>query len=144
MATGKYYLYTPSKIGAAIFVILFLLTALFHIFQLIRKRTWYFIALIIGALMECLGYLARFQSARQAPNYTLGTFIAQSLLILVAPSLIAATVYMILGRIIVATDGERYSFIKKKWLTKIFVISDVLSFFILTIGEFDTPRTGGI
>jgi hypothetical protein len=43
---------------------------------------------------------------------------------------------MILGRIILATDGERYSFIKKKWLTKIFVVSDVISFLILATGAF--------
>lgn len=136
MAGAKYYLYNPSTAAAAIFTILFLLESLFHIFQIIRKRTWYFVALIIGALMECIGYAARFQNAKQNPDYTLGTFIAQSLLILVAPSLIAATVYMILGRIILATDGERYSFIKKRWLTKIFVVSDVISFLILATGTF--------
>lgn len=140
-ASHKYYYpYDPSKVAAVIFVVLFLLASLFHIFQVIRKRTWYFVALIIGALMECIGYLARFQNARQNPDYTLGPFIVQTLLILVAPSLVAATVYMILGRIILTTDGERYSFIKKRWLTKIFVVSDVVSFFILAIGRFDAIR----
>jgi hypothetical protein len=135
-ASHKYYLYDPSQAAAAIFTILFLLDSLFHIFQLIRTRTWYFVALIIGALLECIGYAARFQNARQNPDYTLGPFIVQTILILVAPSLIAATIYMILGRIILATDGERYSFIKKKWLTKIFVVSDVISFLILATGAF--------
>lgn len=136
-AGHKYYPYDPSTVAAAVFTILFLLDALIHIFQLIRTRTWYFVALIVGVLMECVGYATRFQNARQNPDYTLGPFIAQTLLILVAPSLIAATVYMILGRIILATDGERYSFIKKKWLTKIFVASDIVSFFILAVGKFD-------
>lgn len=52
----------------------------------------------------------------------------QSLLILLAPALFAASIYIILGRIILMTDGERYSLVRQKWLTKIFVAGDVLSF----------------
>jgi hypothetical protein len=36
---------------------------------------------------------------------------------------------MILGRIIRLTDGEEHSLIRAKWLTKVFVAGDVLSFF---------------
>ena len=54
----------------------------------------------------------------------------QSLLILVAPALFAATVYMILGRIIRAVQGEKHSILPLKWLTKTFVIVDILSFFV--------------
>jgi hypothetical protein len=43
---------------------------------------------------------------------------------------------MILGRIILATDGETFSLVRKKWLTKIFVCGDVLSFFVLAGGVF--------
>ena len=35
---------------------------------------------------------------------------------------------MILGRIILVTDGEYRSMIRRQWLTKIFVVGDVLSF----------------
>lgn len=52
----------------------------------------------------------------------------QSLLILVAPALFAATIYMTLGRIIHATHAETYSPIRVNWLTKLFVFGDVLSF----------------
>ena len=54
----------------------------------------------------------------------------QSLLILVAPALFAASIYIILGRIILLVDGERYSLVRLKWLTKIFVAGDVLSFLL--------------
>jgi hypothetical protein len=47
----------------------------------------------------------------------------------VAPALFAASIYMELSRIIIAVDGESHALIKKKWLTKIFVIGDVISFF---------------
>jgi len=52
----------------------------------------------------------------------------QSLLILLAPALFAASVYIILGRIILLVDGEQYSLIPQRHLTKIFVTGDVISF----------------
>jgi hypothetical protein len=54
----------------------------------------------------------------------------QSLLLLVAPALFAASIYIILGRIILLTDGEKHSLIPLKWLTKIFVLGDVFSFLL--------------
>lgn len=42
---------------------------------------------------------------------------------------------MILGRIILLTDGEAYSPIRRTWLTKIFVIGDVLSFMMQGAGK---------
>ena len=130
----KYYRYDPSLAAAIIFMVLFSLTSLFHLYQLIRARTWYFLALVIGAIFEMIGYIGRILSSQQSPNWTLGPFIIQSILLLVAPALFAASIYMILGRIIVAIDGEKYSLIKKRWLTKIFVASDVLSFLVLSSG----------
>jgi hypothetical protein len=46
---------------------------------------------------------------------------------------------MMLGRIILATDGEAHSLIRKKWLTKIFVAGDVLSFFMQGGGKKTLP-----
>jgi hypothetical protein len=58
----------------------------------------------------------------------------QSLLILVAPALFAASIYIILGRIILLVDGERYSLVRLKWLTKMFVTGDVFSFMLQGAG----------
>ena len=88
--------------------------------------------------MECLGYIGRIWCSRQSPNWTLGAYIFQSLFLLVAPALFAASIYMILRRIIVAVDGEKHSLIKEKWLTKIFVASDIASFLILSSGMCDS------
>ncbi|KAH8587910.1 putative RTA1 domain protein [Bisporella sp. PMI_857] len=131
----KYYHYNPSKAAAVIFTVLFLLTSLFHLVQTIRQRTWYFLAIVVGGFMEAVGYAARIKSSLETPNWKLGPYIMQALLILVAPALVAATIYMILGRIILVSGGEQYSLIKKKWLTKIFVAGDVLSFLVLAGGS---------
>lgn len=59
----------------------------------------------------------------------------QTLLLLLAPALFAASIYMELARIIELVDGESRSMIKRKWLTKIFVCGDILSFTLQMAGK---------
>ena len=56
---------------------------------------------------------------------------------------------MILGYVILAVDGEHHSMIRKRLLTKVFVLGDVCSFMIQSTGaglltkkEKDAPVTG--
>jgi hypothetical protein len=75
-------------------------------------------------------------SASQNPGpYTLGPYIIQSILLLVAPALFAASIYMELGRIVLMVDGQRSLFVRRTWLTKIFVTGDVFSFLLQSSGE---------
>lgn len=82
----------------------------------------------IRQLVEVLGFVGRILSTNDL--WALGPFIMQSLLLLVAPALFAASIYIILGRIILLTDGEKHAIIRHKWLTKLFVTGDVLSFLV--------------
>lgn len=143
----KLYHYDPTIAGSVIFVILFLGTTLFHFWQLFRGRCWFLIPLAIGGTcklkyitrtiitglttlmtVEIIGYAGRAKSGHESPNWTLGPYIIQSILLLVAPALFAATIYMELARIVVMVDGEGHVLIPKKWLTKIFVFGDLFSF----------------
>lgn len=45
-----FYHYNPSMAAAVIFIIIFGFSAIFHTYQLIRNRTWYFIPFVIGCL----------------------------------------------------------------------------------------------
>ncbi|KAJ5691084.1 RTA1-domain-containing protein [Penicillium malachiteum] len=142
------YYYTPSAAAAAIFIVLFGLSTLLHFYQLVRTRTWFMIPFVIGGVLETIGYVGRILSSFQAPNFTTGPYIIQSALILIAPAFLAASIYMTLGRIIEMLDGERCSMIKLKWLTKIFVFGDVLSFLMqasgagLMVSNSNSPSTG--
>lgn len=82
-------------------------------------------------------------------QWALGPYMLQSMLLLISPALFAASVYMILGRIILVTDGEKHSVISKKWLTKIFVIGDVISLLtqssgggVMAMGSLDSMELG--
>jgi hypothetical protein len=44
------YRYTPSLPAAIVFIVLFALTTFYHIFQIGKKRTWYFIPLVVGGI----------------------------------------------------------------------------------------------
>lgn len=61
-------------------------------------------------------------------------FILQSVLILVAPALFAASIYMVMGRLVRSIHGERASLISPRWLTALFVVGDIFSFFVQVVG----------
>ncbi|KAF3051393.1 hypothetical protein E8E11_002385 [Didymella keratinophila] len=90
---------------------------------------------IIGGLFEFIGYIGCIMSSND--RYVLSPYIMQTLLLLLllGPALYATSIYMILGRLILLTDSERYSFVRRTWLTKIFVGSDVISFMMQGAGS---------
>ncbi|XXH01007.1 hypothetical protein Hte_007358 [Hypoxylon texense] len=127
--TFVFYRYQPSEAAAIIFVVVFAISTLIHIKVLIQKRTWYFIPFVVGCIFEAVGYVGRALSSPEYPNFTKNPYIIQSILLLLGPTLFAASIYMVLGRLVVLLEAESYSMIRPRWLTKFFVLGDVLSFF---------------
>lgn len=72
----------------------------------------------------------------------MGPEIVQYMFILVAPALLAASIYMEFGRLMIMADGEQYSIIRRTWLTKIFVCGDIISFFAQFLGKRLAYSTG--
>ena len=91
-------------------------------------KTWFVVPLLIGIVFECVGYIFRIVSHDRTG--VLIPFILQGVLLLVAPALYAASIYMVLGRLVRRIRGDRYSFIRPAWTTRIFVSGDVLSFLV--------------
>ncbi|KAH9906901.1 RTA1-domain-containing protein [Xylariomycetidae sp. FL2044] len=126
------YRYLPSLEAAAISVACFALVTAGHVFRMFRARTFYFTPFVIGGAFETVGYIGRIWSHYDLAS--LGGFIMQSLLILLAPALYAASIYMILGRMIRALEAEHHSLIPVRFLTKVFVVGDVISFLLQSLG----------
>jgi hypothetical protein len=82
--------------------------------------------------VETIGYAARAAASKNLDLIT--PYVIQSLLILLAPILFAASIYMILGRLIRLTNGAAYSLIRLSWITKIFVAGDVFCFLMQSTG----------
>ncbi|KAI0100978.1 putative RTA1 domain protein [Nemania sp. FL0031] len=118
-----FYEYRPSQSAGFAFVALFALATLGHIIYLFPLRAWSFIPLILGGIAELFGYYGRAMS-HDAPD-KVGPWILQNLLILAAPPLISATLYMTLGRITSALGAGRYMPIGPGWLTALYVLIDI-------------------
>ncbi|KAF7587790.1 hypothetical protein BBP40_006700 [Aspergillus hancockii] len=128
----KLYRYTPSTAAAATFVVLFVLTTVYHTYQLSRARAWYFIAFMIGGIFQIIGYICRIlahNNKESVPIYSV-----QTILILLAPPLYAASIYMVLGRLVIFVRAENLSLVSVKWMTKIFVTGDVIAFLMQAAG----------
>ncbi|KAK4194250.1 RTA1 like protein-domain-containing protein [Triangularia verruculosa] len=130
----RLYDYDPNLPANAVLAVLFSLVTIGQFYLLIRKRTWYFLAFAIACLFEAVGYAARCVAVNEAPHFTLTPFLIQTLCILLAPALMAASIYMVLGRLIRLLDAHEYAIVRTNWLTKIFVVGDVLSFMTQSAG----------
>ncbi|KAF2799666.1 RTA1 like protein [Melanomma pulvis-pyrius CBS 109.77] len=122
------YPYKPNKNVAIGACALFGISALYHLFQMVRRRAWFYTSFVIGALMMTIGYGFRFVSAGTPDS--LGLYIGQSLCIILPPSLYAATIYMIYGRLVIFVDSPEASLIRPTRVTKIFVCGDILAFLL--------------
>lgn len=91
-------------------------------------------------IVEAAGYIIRILSIEEAPNYTLMLFTASLALILVAPALFAASIYMSLGRTVRLVQAEEKSMIRVTWMTKIFVAGDILAFAMQGVGAIIIAR----
>ncbi|KAH7121577.1 RTA1 like protein-domain-containing protein [Dactylonectria macrodidyma] len=128
MSDNDRYKYDPSMAAAVIFIICFGLSGIYHAFQVIRLKSWYFIPFIIGCAVETIGYAGRAISASEkSGEWTQGPYIIQALLLLLGPPFYAASIYMVLGRLIRLLDAEKYSMVRLKWLTKFFLLGDIVS-----------------
>jgi hypothetical protein len=47
-----FYKYTPSKVAAAVFIVLFAISSIVHLLQLLRNRVWFFIPMFLGGLCQ--------------------------------------------------------------------------------------------
>lgn len=146
---GGVYLwrYLPSAVAAILFLILFLGSFLFISWKIWRTRTWFCIAFATGCFCKLVltTYLYLFVPPNTLPQFkcsamvyervlaikpTIMPYAVQNMFILVAPALFAASIYMILGRIIRGLNADRHSLLKPAKLTRTFVLGDVLSFMI--------------
>ncbi|KAL4863032.1 hypothetical protein BDV12DRAFT_202505 [Aspergillus spectabilis] len=125
-----YYLwhYVPSRAAAVIFLLLFLAGTAFHTWKIWKHKTYFCMCFAIGGFFEFIGYCARTSAHNKTGKMM--PFCIQNVFILLGPALFTASIYMVLGRIIVLVKGEKHSLIPVRWLTKVFVAGDVLSFLI--------------
>jgi hypothetical protein len=158
---NDYYKYDPSLAAAIIFIIAFGLSGFYHAYQVARLRSWYFIPFVVGCAgkkskktpyshakqtnpgctVEAIGYGGRAVNASEdSGQWSKGPYIIQALLLLLGPPFYAASIYMVLGRLIRLLEADKYSMVRLKWLTKIFLFGDVASILAQGMGKCETNK----
>ncbi|KAJ5926422.1 hypothetical protein N7516_008195 [Penicillium verrucosum] len=127
-----YKFYKPSIPAAIAVAVLFLAVGLVHLWRIIRTRQWFGIVILVAAAFEVVGLVARVASSKHLEKEL--PYEIQTVLILLAPILYAAVIYMFLGRLILKSGYPELSFIRIKWLTPIFVTDDIFCFFVQAAG----------
>lgn len=70
----------------------------------------------------------------------MGPFIVQAIFLLLPPVLFAATLYVVYARVVRAVGGHRFSIIPPHWVTRVFVLGDLLCLNIQSSGAGLTPK----
>lgn len=153
----QFYKYKPNLGAAIAFTILFALIGtlfcvlLWHVGVVnrgrvefrpsvtsgIRNYTTYQLSSIhfpfmVGILVELIGYIGRAVSWHNVTK--LGPYALQTVLLLMAPTLYAASIYMLFGRMAHLMFLESLMIMPAKYNTIIFVIGDVCSLLLQTVG----------
>jgi hypothetical protein len=143
--------YKPSRALAIVVCVVFIALSLVQIRRIIRTHRWFGFTIVIGGLcksseifflaswitnvcsiVEIAGLAARIYSCNHLSDQS--SYGAQILLILLAPIFFAASIYMFLGRLIASADYPSLCGIRTRWLSKFFVVGDVLCFLIQICG----------
>lgn len=143
------YPYSPSTILAIAFSILFALLIPYHFYHVIHKpyvtksvtqKHKYTIPLLIACTLCTLGYALRIvSSSSDAARASVTLYAASQIGIIVAPIFVCATLYLQVTHLIrlCLPDGSGRSFlgISPRWLGRVFIGSDVLSFLCQGVGS---------
>lgn len=125
--------YCPSFAAAILWIVLFGSTTTSHVVQAFWYRKSFAWVLIMGGLWEVGGYVARTLSTMHQLSSCI--YIAQFLLILLAPLWINAFIYMVLGRMIhFFLENDRVFGIRARKITLIFVLFDITAFIVQCAG----------
>ncbi|KIX93629.1 uncharacterized protein Z520_10535 [Fonsecaea multimorphosa CBS 102226] len=131
------YDYVPSFAAAVVFLVLFGIAMITNLGQMFWHRSWFWWSMNFAVAMEFVGYLTRAISIKNLDGRSV--FIVQTVMILVAPAVMAAACYQAFGRVVLWVVPPRFQSARHLWvparrITPVFVGCDVFSFFIQVIG----------
>ncbi|KAH0166673.1 RTA1 like protein, partial [Aureobasidium melanogenum] len=126
------YGYVPSLVLTVIAIALFTIGFAGHVFLLSKYRTWYFVPIAIGTVMEIIGYIFRIFSNVDNP-YAVAYFVAQYFCIVVAPVFFSASIYSI-ASVLTNFYGRGFAPLPPKLMLWGFVGCDVVATVLQIVG----------
>lgn len=124
--------YIPDNTLTAVAFVYVLLVALIQTYQIIYNGGKFMLSMVIGEYSYALGFAFRF-AVHNSPD-SLVIFITEDLMIVLSPCFFIAANYALLGRLAREIDCAHHILLPVRWLTLIFVSSDVTTFVIQAVG----------
>lgn len=118
------YGYQPVLSAPIIFVILYFLLFLLHLYQNFHYRQWWLTILTLGCIAEAVGNACRIYGHFHPFNADVYT--AMQCILVLTPALFAAIDFAILGKL-ATLFPERYSLVNPRWIMPFFVALDFSS-----------------
>ncbi|TKA66064.1 hypothetical protein B0A49_06892 [Cryomyces minteri] len=127
-----HYQYVPTLPGNALYLAIFVLLLALQLGFSIRYRTWGFLGGMFGGLMlEILGYVGRVQL--HSKPFIDPPFLMQLVTLTIGPAFLAASIYLYLARLIVAT-GPSLSYFRPRTYTILYISCDSISLLLQAAG----------
>ncbi|WZH49720.1 RTA1 like protein-domain-containing protein [Fusarium acuminatum] len=135
-APKSYYLYNPSEALAGVVAGLYAVSFFATLYQIIRKKAWVWLFMLLAIAMEVIGYVARVVSATEPAKK--GPYVVQFTLVILPPVLMAGVIYVVFARIVywvVPPESRTLSFlwVPPRFITLLFVGFDVISLLLQLI-----------
>ncbi|KAG2128664.1 RTA1-like protein [Suillus bovinus] len=124
--------YIPNNTLTAVTFVYVLLVVLIQAYQVVYNGRQFMLSMVIGEYVYALGFAFRF-TLHYSPD-SLWIFIAEELMIVLSPCLFIAANYALLGRLAGEIYCDYHVLLAVKWLTHIFVFSDMTTLLIQAIG----------
>ncbi|KAK6520792.1 hypothetical protein TWF506_001037 [Arthrobotrys conoides] len=131
------YRYNAEASAALLAAGFFCLILTFSAYRMYVTRSWFMCTSIVAIIMEIMGLLTRSLSILQPQNF--GAFVASVILLTLAPSVQAASLYMLGGRVIrQSTPSDKQDvatlWFQPQYLTVTFIAQNVLAIAIQLFG----------
>ncbi|KAL2847535.1 RTA1 like protein-domain-containing protein [Aspergillus pseudoustus] len=140
--------FCPNLPAAVLFTVLYGLCIFIHLFLAIKTRKKFCWVIIMGSAWLTVGFALRAKAAHHISG--IGDFIPQSIIIFLGPLWLNGFVYMVMGRMVhMLLQRDQVYRISARRLTLIFVILDIIAFFVqasssgpMSDDNPDTAQTG--
>ncbi|KAK5114307.1 hypothetical protein LTR62_002558 [Meristemomyces frigidus] len=153
------YGYVPSVALGSLGATLFFIAAVLHLWLVIKYKTWYFSTMVLGLVLEVVGYIFRILSSQKDPYSIVRNsdpqcqraveamiymgallmgasqpfYVVQYFTIVVAPVFFSAAIYTIIS-VLIRAYGRQYAVLPPKVILAVFISFDVVGTAIQVAG----------
>ncbi|TNY24635.1 methylcrotonoyl-CoA carboxylase subunit alpha [Rhodotorula diobovata] len=125
------YGYTPSATFSIVAVVIFSLSTAFHLYQVVRSRRWWYVAVALGGALQVYGWATRYMASQ---NIMYG-YVIQLAVLTIAPTLFSAAIYALFSMLTAAQDPDLLPRMKPRGYFITFTVVDFVTLVVQAAGS---------